>query len=65
MEIRESLERELNRAFIRIAYYLNYGDNDMYEYMKQNFRAKIELSSDLNIITIDEWEFLNRACALI
>ena len=65
MEIRESLERKLNRAFIRIAYYLNNGDNEMYEFTKQNFRAKIELASDLDIITIDEWKFLNRACALI
>lgn len=65
MEIREKLERELNRAFVRIAHYLNEGNNEMYDFMKQNFRAEIELASDLDLITFDEWKFLNRACALI
>lgn len=65
MELREKLERELNRAFARIAYYLNEGNNEMYDFMKQNFRAEIELANDLDLITFDEWKFLNRACALI
>ena len=65
MEIRESLEGKLNRAFFRVVYYLNDGNNEMYDFMKQNFRAKIELANDLDLITFDEWKFLNRACALI
>lgn len=63
--IRNSLEAELNLSFKTLVSFNNSGDKEMFAFSKQNFRAKIELANSIGLLTLNEWSFLNRACALI
>lgn len=65
MEIREKVERELDVSFKVIINFIYNNDEKMVTYAIDSFRAKIEFANAIGIITLDEWFFLNRACALV
>lgn len=63
--LREKVEREIDVSFKVIINFLHANDEEMFKYAIDSFRAKIEFANAIGLITLDEWFFLNRACALI
>ena len=63
--LREKVEREIDTSFKVIINFLYNNDEKMATYAIDSFRAKVEFANAIGLITLDEWFFLNRACALI